>query len=479
MSEQVKTDMDVVNNSEENEELKHDPIDGKFQLDVSSDLHDVSMTLTPAYFGGKEVVVEDVMKELQNEGIVFGIDKNIINRIFSEKLYKNSYLIAKYKAPVDGVDGSISYLYEKIVEAKPKEGENGFVDYRDLGLIRNIKIGTPIAEITFPTDGEEGTDVKGQPIAQKKGKEVKPLMGDNTGLNGDGSKIIAKADGNLKYSGNKFSVETVYNMRGDVDASSGNLDFIGEIVIRGEVQEGFKVSSLKNITVYGNITGATIEAGGDVVVKKGCINSSILSHHDVTVGFCENSKINCDGNLKGDVFVVCDVYCGGELIAQGRTGALMGGKYTCLKNLTANSIGTKSYNPTNVTVGDNAIMVEEKADCEKKIKELDFKILRCTQAIDFLNEKKKIMKIPQEKEELLSSSVKSKIMFNMEKKKHEQRIKEIDTYLENKENLSITCKKELFPGTKITINDFVFAVNDKYQYCKIYLGEDGIKTETL
>ena len=242
---------------------------------------------------------------------------------------------------------------------------------------------------------------------------------------------------------------------------------------------GFTVSSLKSVTVYENITGATIQAGGSVTIKKGCINSTISSHGDVNVDFCENSKITCDGDLKGDAFSTCDVYAGGEFQVQGKRGIIMGGKYTCLKNLLANSIGSKSYLPTSLTVGDNAIMLEEMSECEKKLKDFDFKILRCTQAVEFLTAKKKESPLPPDKEEMLSNSIKAKIILGMERKKVEQRIENIKVYLENKQNLSITVKKELYPGTKIIINDLVFQVNDKYQFCRIYLGEDGIKTETL
>ena len=125
-------------------------------------------------------------------------------------------------------------------------------------------------------------------------------------------------------------------------------------------------------------------------------------------------------------------------------------------------------------------MVEERNESRKKITQLEQQILHCTQIVDFLNKKKKELgSIPPDRVDMLNNAIKQKMISQVERSKAEARIVEIDKYLENKQNLSITCKKELYPGTKITINDFVFQVNDKYQYCKIYLGDDGIKTETL
>ncbi|HOV41348.1 MAG TPA: FapA family protein [Oscillospiraceae bacterium] len=470
-------DVDV---GQENKDLEHDPIDGKFELNVNASFSEATLIVHPPYFGGKPVTEEQILTALAEKGVVYGIDTDEIKTILSEERYGSPFRIAKWLPPKDGIDGTITYHFEHQVEHKPKEDARGFVDYRDLGYIRNIKAGTVIATITPPTDGEPGIDLRGHTVNQRKGKPANAAHGENIGLSGDGSQLIALADGNLKSVGGKFAIETVFNLRGNVDASIGNLDFIGDIIIRGEVLEGFKITSQKSVTVYENVMGATIEAGGNVTIKKGCINSRVVSHGNVTIDFVENSNITCDGDLKADAFVTSTVYCGGELTAQGRMGTLMGGRYTCLKNLTANTIGTKSYLPTNIIVGDNAIMLEEKSEALKRLSELENQILRCSQVVDFLTQKKKQLgKIPPEREDMLNAAIKQKLINQAEKAKLQARIKEIEKYLENKQNLSVTCKKELYPGTKIIINDLVFQANATYQYCKIYLGEEGIQVETL
>lgn len=463
-----------------NPELEHDPVDGTFEIAVDAALMQASLSVKPPYFGGKAVEEKDILKELSVRQITYGVDQDSIRSILERNLFETPYIIATGLKPENGTDGTITYLFDKVVENKPKEDEHGFVNYKDLGLIRNITAGTTIADITLPTEGSQGINIKNQIIRQRPGAPALATHGANIGISEDGLRMVALADGNLKYSGKQFSIDTVFDMKGDVDISTGNLDFIGDIIVRGEVMEGFKVSSQKNITVYGNVTGANIEANGDVTIKKGCINSKIRSHGNVSVDFVESSNIACDGDLKADAFIFSDIYCGGELTASGKRGALMGGKYTCLKNLSAQTIGTKSYTSTVITVGDNAVMVEERADKTTQLENINTQILRCTQAIDFLNAKKaEFGGLPAEKEEQLDMFIKVKIQSEAEKSKLEKRIAEITEYLEQKENLSITCKKELYPGVKITINDFVMQVNTTYQYCRIYLDSDGIKTETL
>lgn len=457
------------------------PIPGSFTITIAPDCSDVWMELRPPQNGGLAVTEDEFRREMATKAIRFGIDDNAIHRIFAHNMFNSRQRIAQWKPAEDGVDGTIKYVYVLEQELKPKEDEKGFVDYRDLGLVHNIEAGQTIANITLPTEGQPGTDVMGRTVNQKKGVAAKVSMGENVGLSGDGTVMLALASGNLKNNGGKYLVETVINIRGDVDMTTGNIDFIGDVNIHGEVMEGFVLISRKgNITVNGNCTSATLEAQGNITIKKGCLNSTLTAKGDVKVDFVESSKIHCEGNVTGDIFLTSEVYCGGSLNAQGTKGRLMGGKYTSLGNIQAGAIGSKNYAATFVTIGGNAVMMEEKAECQKKIGECDMLITRYTQAIDFLNQKKHNgVHIGEDKEELLTGAVKSRIVMKKERSAMEKRVNEIDEYLKNRQNLTITCKRHLYPGVKITLNDMVMNVNSVYQHCKVYMGDDGIKIDLL
>ena len=67
----------------------------------------------------------------------------------------------------------------------------------------------------------------------------------------------------------------------------GNIDFIGDVVIKGMVNDGFKVKSGKSITVMGNVYAATLEARQNIIIKQGAINSQLEAGGDVRVGFAK------------------------------------------------------------------------------------------------------------------------------------------------------------------------------------------------
>jgi len=449
------------------------PVDCVVSVAIASNGSEAFVTVNPPQNGGKEVTAEAIMNSLKENKVTYGINMDAVNEIADGKKYNARTLVACWRLPVDGEDGTITYHYEKQVAIAPVEDEHGFVDYKNLGLIRTVHKGDVIADITMPTEGEPGMDVYGKVLRQRMGKKASYSVGTNTELTPDGLHIIAQTDGNISYRNHAFTIEQVVTINGDVDASVGNISFVGDVVVKGEVMEGFKISSNANIVVAGNVNGASLEADGNIIIKKGCINSKIVAHGSVTINFCERSDIKCDGTLTSSNFVICDVYCG-ELSVKGSNGGLMGGKYTSLSSVEISNIGTKTYVPTMLTVGDNALLAEERQNLEAEIEKNQKNINDLTLIINFLNEKKKELRtLPEDKEKILGNACRQKIVLGMEINKLNKRVDEINTTLASRQYLTVSCKGYLYPGVKIIINDAIFKADSEYVRTRVKLGEDG------
>lgn len=449
------------------------PVDSEVSVTVVANGSEAYITVEPPVNGGAEITAETIMRKLAEANVTYGIKDDAVNKIADKKLYGDRTLIAVWTPPVNGVDGTITYRYEKKVEIAPVEDEHGFVDYKNLGLVRTVHKGDIIADITLPTEGEPGTDVRGKTIRQVIGKKAAYSIGTNTELTEDGTQIVALIDGNINFKNNAFAIDNVVTIAGDVDASVGNINFVGDVVVKGEVMEGFKISSNANIIVAGNVNGALLEADGDVIIKKGCINSKVVAHGSVTINFCERSDIKCDGTLTSSNFVICDVYCG-ELCVKGNTGGLMGGKYTSLSSVELSNIGTKNYTPTMLTIGDNALLAEERISLMNEIEKNQKSIDDLTLIINFLNEKKKELRtLPEDKEKILGNACRQKILLGVEINRLNKRVDEININLASRQYLTVSCKGYMYPGVKIVINDAVFKADTEYVRTKIRLEEDG------
>jgi len=82
----------------------------------------------------------------------------------------------------------------------------------------------------------------------------------------DDTKVTSKINGNLVLRYDTLDVMPVFVTMGDVSLETGNIVFLGTVIVRGDVQPGCEVKAAGNVYVYGKADPASIEAGGDVFI---------------------------------------------------------------------------------------------------------------------------------------------------------------------------------------------------------------------
>ena len=128
----------------------------------------------------------------------------------------------------------------------------------------------------------------------------------------------------------KINVYAIYEVLGDVDNSTVNIDFIGNVIIKGNVLTGFKVKAGGYIEVRGVVEGAKLVAQGDVVLKKGIQGMGkgiIETQGNVIARFIENSTVTAKGNITTETILHSAINCGGKVEVGGRKGLIAGGLF--------------------------------------------------------------------------------------------------------------------------------------------------------
>jgi hypothetical protein len=451
-----------------------DVADSTVTVQVSEDRMAAYLILTPPLNGGRDVTIDEAIQEVKSSPVQVEVDEAAVALAITEQMYNKRVLIAKGTLPVNGIDGVISYHYECSGTLSPKKNERDEMDYKDLGLVTDILAGAVIADIEFPTEGDDGVDVCGVPHKGMPGKDAKFLIGKGTALAEDGKSIVAEFDGNLRWSKDHFLVEEILQIAEDVGPATGNVDFLGDIIVKGNVLEGFTVKSKKNITVNGTANNAFIEAEGNIDIKMGCVNSTISAKGNIKIGFCESSTIDCGGDLTSASFVACEVFCHGTAYAITGKGIIIGGKITCLKGMVFNTIGSESYIKTRLTLGNGAILAEEKLELEKEEAKLNEQIGKLVQLIDMLNAaKKKNGSIPRNSEDMLATSIRSRFKFSNEIKRIHKRITEIEASFLDNVNLNIEVRKSIFPGCTIKMGGLTKKIEQRNDRCRILIDNNG------
>lgn len=291
--------------------------------------------------------------------IVHGINSDILQKIAANpsQYSWDKTVIASGDKPVDGADGYMEWLYDlEAKEKRPMEREDGTVNYKEVTSINNIRKGQIIAKRIPAKEGQDGRAVTGEVLFAKSGKEARFKLGKNVVTDPEQSAIYAAIDGVVvKTDRDKINVFPVYEVNGDVDFNVGNINFVGTVVIRGNVHPGFQIKASGDIRVTGGVEAAELEAEGSIEISAGILGQN---KGYVKAGKNIKSSFIQDGNVEaGEDIVVSQsimhstIRAGKTVICQGTKGLIVGGTIQAGEKVVARTIGNAMSTATVIEVG--------------------------------------------------------------------------------------------------------------------------------
>lgn len=297
----------------------------------------------------------DVDEELAIQGINFGVDRESLRRAVENKMFGHLVLAAQGKAPVPGGDAKIEFLFDPEKTLSPGLLETGNVDFKNLKKITGAEAGDLLVRKTPPGDGEEGTDVRGNPVAARRGRDIRIRPGVNTFLSEDCTELHAEINGHVFVRGDVVHVENILVLDGDVDYSSGNIDFSGILIVNGVVRQGFDVRADGNISVNQGVEGARVESRkGDVTIRLGVHGQNkalIKAAGNIKAKFFNQAKVEAGGDIVVQQAIThSDVSARGSVLAQGPRGSIIGGAVRAGYTVIARFIGSGAHVKTSVTL---------------------------------------------------------------------------------------------------------------------------------
>jgi hypothetical protein len=272
-------------------------------------------------------------------------DNDKIDSIIRNKRYETKLLIGEGLPPTPGTDGFLQYHFDRSnLKPKPKIKDDGTVDFRQLGLLRLCNRGDVLVTAVPPANGVDGEDVYGNPMPFPRLKQPAPIpRGKNTILSDDNLHLIADVNGQLVLQDGKINISPTLEIAANVDNSTGDIDFNGEVTIRGNVISGFTVKADGNIEVMGVCEAATLITNGSIVLAngaQGADKAELTAGKDITAKFIESCKVNAGGNIVSDSIMKSTVKCDGSVTLAGKNGMLVGGTLIAGEKLVARTIGS-------------------------------------------------------------------------------------------------------------------------------------------
>jgi len=412
--------------------------------------------------------VDHLERFVRSKGVIHGIQLEALKLISSNPLAycKEQTLIAKGNSVEPGEDGYIKMIYNMAdKDQKPAELQDGKVDFKEVKQINNVKRGQLIAQRVDAQFGKPGKSVTGQELEPKQGKQARFKVGKNVVINAEQTAIYAAIDGMVTMTDkDKFNVFPVFEVNGDVDYGVGNIDFVGTVVIRGNVLSGFRVRASGDIRVIGGVEGAELEADGSIEVTGGILagnKGAIKAAKNVKSSFIQDANVYAGEDvLVSQSIMHSNVKAGRNVICSGAKGLIVGGIIQAGEHVIARTIGNSMSTSTTIEVGvrpDARAMLQENRQKQRVLKE---SIDKADKALVILDQLAASGQITQDKLELRTKFAHTKRQNKAELDDIKAKTLELEKSLENTERSKIEVSNTVYGGTKIVIGRYTKFVKD-------------------
>lgn len=436
----------------------------------SLDKMQVICRVFPGTFNGNKLTVKDIVNELAARGVRFGIDQNAIMQFLANRQYCTDYVFAKGLQPVHGKDASVEYFFNTNINLQPKHNEDGSVDYHNLNTISRVEEGQLLATLHMEDRGKPGKDVFGKDLPPRSVKSMKLEFGRNIRLSEDRTQIFSEVTGHANLINGKVFVSDVYEVPGDVDNSTGNIEYNGNVHIQGSVRGGFSVIAKGDIIVEGVVEDALLQSENQIVVKCGIhgMKRGVLeAQGNIITKFIENAKVFAGGYIETGAIMYSEVSATHDVFVNEKKGFITGGTIRAGGKVEAQNIGSEMGASTVIEVGMAPDKKEEYTILQKEIKVLSEDIAKIQPVVksyqDFLSAGKQLDKKNGMYLTKLVTELKDKKEMLQQDQEEFRKIHDEMTYANH---AKIVVRRTIHAGVTVSISDVAYTMRDNRSYCQ-------------
>lgn len=450
--------------------IKCDIVDGEMKAIV---------TMSPPGDGGVDPTGDTIRSVLESAGVIHGFDDERLQALEDDPVYREPVVVAEGTKPVNGADAEMVFNFKTDSKAvQLRQTKDGKVDFKELNRIENVVEGQVLARKKPAGEGVAGQTVTGRMLPARDGKDIDPPLGANTRLSDNGSSVLAEKNGLVKLVGGKITVDEIHIIEGDLTMREGNTHFVGTVIIKGSVEDGFSVNAGGDIEVIGSVGKSDLEASRDVIVHQGIAGKGegkIRAGGSIWSKFLENSDAEAqDMIVVSDGIINSHVVSGKRIICRGKRASIVGGHIRATEEVDAKTLGSLNGMETIVEVGfdpksrERLIELEETdTEAAKRIEEITLNMATIE------NMRKNKRKINPDKLKQYAMMKKERETRLRERQKCQHDIRAIQEYLDELKTVGrISASGTVYPGVKISIKDAQLSVRHETRAIT-YLSESG------
>ncbi len=224
-------------------------------------------------------VIDDrlIYQELAKMRVSLEIDREAVSKACNSRK-DSKVLIVKGRPATPPIDGKIKYMFESKERILRTGGDTEkTIDFYDRGDINSVEEGDVLAILIPPISGKEGLNVRGEIIDPPEADLPKLLVGDGAKISDDGKTVFATRNGRPVLVGRNKIISVISQMiiRSDVDINTGHINFKGDLIIQGNVTEGFEVNALGRVYIQGGVYHGRVYSETGIYINRNLIGGFI------------------------------------------------------------------------------------------------------------------------------------------------------------------------------------------------------------
>lgn len=440
------------------------------KIDISQDKMKAIGRFYPPSPGGSKITKQEILGDLAHVGVTYGILEDNIDDFLLNRQYCTDIILAQGTDAQKGEDAVITYHFNINNHAKPKENKDGSVDFHQLDIISKVQKGDILATLTPVKYGVPGMNILGGKISPDKVINRVIRYGSNATLSEDGCILYSDVSGHVKLENDKVVVSNVYEVTANVDTSTGDIDYSGNVRIKGNVITGYTVKAKGDIEVDGVVEGAILIADGQIILKRGIQGMNrgkLVAKGNIVAKFIESCEVRSESSVMAGAILHSKVAAKNEIIVSGRNGSVTGGELRAGSLISVKMAGSTMGTYTGLSVGVDPLVIDELHKIEKDIPKKEEEKDQMLKAVSLLQ--KKIdsgVTLSEERIKQLRTAFKNSILLEEILVNLRNRYEELKLIVDSTHDGKVKVSNIAYPGVKITITNVIYFVRTEQHYCQ-------------
>ncbi|EKR62362.1 PF03961 family protein [Leptospira weilii str. 2006001853] len=343
-------------------------IDSAVSISISPDQLSATITVRPYNLKGETVSKDKLWNIIIDWGIhrerILVDEVRRVLTLLEEAGKKGDFTpikveIAKGMAPIPGENGWVRFYHP--MAKRVKLLEDGRADFRNIDRYINVKVGEKLASKFEGIPGTPGFDVFGNIIPAPAIKKPKLVIGNNiderTSFE-EGKELqeyFASCNGVIFVTEVSITVSPELQIAGNVGLSTGNIQFDGNVIVRGDIEPSSIVECTGSLIVYGNLESNEVKVGRDLIVHGGIKGSGteiIRVTGRVQAKFIENARLETEGDIVTEGAILnSTIDTLGSVVLSGSNGNLVSSKIRTNEGISVISLGSSAELDVTVELG--------------------------------------------------------------------------------------------------------------------------------